>query len=246
MRENFRPIPNLPPNSLFGKMMFHGRMMLDLQLFTVYSDVKKEVSVYKGHVLDVGCGKSPYKFLLNTSQIKYFGIDIVDAQKFDYSNHDIISFNGEDIPFDKEKFDGVICTDVLEHVQNYQKITDEIYRIMKFGAKGIITIPWSARYHYIPHDYFRYTPSSLKMMFSKFSNVEIRNRGTDITVIANKIIVIWFRKFFHADVWRWIFLPLWIAISPILIIIVIIAHLSLLLNWGSNNDPLGYTIILKK
>jgi hypothetical protein len=83
-------------------------------------------------------------------------------------------------------------------------------------------------------------------MFGKFSEAKITNRGTDIPNIANKVIVLWFRNLLPSKIWKWLFVPVWVAFSPILIAMVILAHLSLIFNWGSNEDPLGYTIIVKK
>ena len=83
-------------------------------------------------------------------------------------------------------------------------------------------------------------------MFSKFSEARITNRGTDIANIANKVIVLWFRNLLPSAIWKWIFVPVWIVLSPILITVVLIAHIALLLNLGSDEDPLGYTIIVKK
>lgn len=246
MPEGYRPINHTPPDSFIGKLKFYGRMTLDLQILTIYKDIKATIPSFKGNVLDVGCGQSPYKFLLNPADTKYYGVDIVDAEKFDYNNSDITPFDGETIPFEDGKFDGVICTEVLEHVQNYQRLIDEMHRVMRPGARGTITIPWSARYHYIPYDFFRYTPSSLKTMFGKFSEAKITHRGTDISNIGNKVIVLWFRNLLPAQAWKYLFIPVWIALSPILGIVVIIAHLAILFDLGSNDDPLGYTIIVKK
>ena len=246
MAEGFRPVNHTPSDSFTGKLKFYGRMLLDLQILTIYRDIAKTIPAFKGNVLDVGCGQSPYRFLLDKNQTTYFGIDVAEATAFDYNNPDITPFNGQDIPFEDAKFDGLICTEVLEHVQNYQKLIDEMHRVMKPGATGIITIPWSARYHYIPYDFFRYTPSSLKTMFSGFSSAVITNRGTDIPNIANKVIVMWFRNMFPGTAWRWLFSPIWIVLSPIMGVVVLLAHISLLFNFGSNEDPLGYTIIVKK
>jgi ubiquinone/menaquinone biosynthesis C-methylase UbiE len=221
-------------------------MILDLQILTIYRDLKKELPGYNGNVLDIGCGQSPYRFLLNKKTVSYFGIDITDAEKFDYKNPEIIPFNGQDIPFDSEKFDAFLCTEVLEHVENYQKLTDEMYRILKRNGKGVVTIPWSARYHYIPWDFFRYTPSSLISIFKKFSSVEIKPRGTDIAVIGSKMIVIFFRNLLPNKTWKWFLVPLWIIMSPILLAAVIISHISLILKIGSEDDPLGYTILVTK
>jgi SAM-dependent methyltransferase len=246
MKEGFRPISHAPPDTFINKIKFYGRMVLDLQALTVYHDIKKTIPSFKGNVLDVGCGQSPFKFLLDSSQTKYFGIDIVDAEKFDYKNSSITPFNGEDIPFKDDEFGGVICTEVLEHVENYQKLINEMHRVMKKGGEAIVTIPWSARYHYIPYDFFRYTPSSLKTMFRNFSDVKIQNRGTDISNIANKVIVLWFRNLLPSKLWKWIFVPVWIALSPILALVVMIAHFSFWLKLGSADDPLGYTVFIKK
>lgn len=221
-------------------------MVLDLQILTIFKDVKRNVPRFQGDVLDVGCGQSPYKFLLNPAQTKYYGIDIVDARKFDYENSEVTPFNGEEIPFDDEKFSGLICTEVLEHVYHYQKLINEIYRVMKIGAEGIITVPWSARNHYIPYDFFRYTPSSLKIMFKQFRFVEISPRGSDVSNIANKLIVIWFGGLVPVKPWKFIFTPLWVISLPLLGFVVLVAHVSLLLNIGSENDPLGYTIKVVK
>ena len=83
-------------------------------------------------------------------------------------------------------------------------------------------------------------------MFGRFSEVKIKNRGTDLANIANKLIVLWFRNLLPSQAWKWIFVPVWIALLPVLGLAVLIAHLSLLFNWGSDDDPLGYTIIVKK
>jgi ubiquinone/menaquinone biosynthesis C-methylase UbiE len=246
MAEGFRPVSNTPPIGFVGKLKFYGRMLLDLQILTIYRHIKQQLPIYSGNVLDIGCGQSPYKFLLDSSATQYYGIDIVDADKFDYKNSDITPFNGEDIPFEDGKFNAVICTEVLEHVQHYQKLINEMYRVMQPGAKAIVTIPWSARYHYAPYDFFRYTPSSLKTMFAAFSKAEIVNRGTDIPNIANKVIVLWFRNLLPSQAWKWLFVPIWIILSPILILTVLAAHISLIFGIGSTDDPLGYTIILTR
>jgi ubiquinone/menaquinone biosynthesis C-methylase UbiE len=244
--ESFRPVNNTPPTSLSGKIKFYGRMLLDLQILTIYRHIAKTIPAYQGNVLDVGCGQSPYKFLLNTSATKYFGVDIVDAEKFDYNNANITPFNGVDIPFEANMFDALICTEVLEHVQHYQKLIDEMHRVMKPGAAGIVTIPWSARYHYAPYDYFRYTPSSLKTMFEKFSEAKIIPRGSDVSNVANKLIVMWFRNLYCDTIGKFILLPFWIITLPILGVVVAMAHISLWFGLGSIDDPLGYTIIIKK
>lgn len=244
MAEKFRPISNTYSPTFMGKLKFYGRIILDFQFSTILKAIKREIPFYKGKVLDVGCGESPYRFLLNTSQTAYYGIDIADADKFDYHNSDTIPFNGTDIPFEDSSFDAIICTEVLEHVYAHQQLVNEIYRVMKKGAKGIVTVPWSARFHYSPWDYFRYTPSSLSNIFSQFSSVKITPRGTDIAVIGNKVIILFFRNLIPVVAWRWVLVPFWIFLSPILILVVLFSHIGF--NLGYIDDPLGYTILIEK
>jgi SAM-dependent methyltransferase len=245
-KEDFKPIKNEPPSTLKGKIKFYGRMILDFQILTIYSDLKKELPKLKGVILDIGCGQSPYRFLLNSPETIYKGIDVKEASEFDYQNSDILQFDGVTIPFESNSVDGVICTEVLEHVFNYELLVSEIHRICKPGAKIILTIPFSARYHYIPHDYFRYTPSALETIFKSFSKVEIVPRGTDILSICSKIIVLFFRNFSVDCFKKIICFPIWICLTPFLALTILIAHISRIFNWGSVLDPLGYTIKISK
>ena len=246
MRERFRPITNTPPSSFLGWVKFYGRMTLDLQILTIYRDLKQTVPTYRGNILDVGCGQSPYRFLLDPKGTKYFGLDIADASKFDYSNSEVTPFNGRDIPFPDSMFDGIVCTEVLEHVLDYRRLVDEMRRVLKTGGQAIVTIPWSARYHYIPYDYFRYTPSSLESIFSGFADVRIDSRGSDVSNIANKLIVMWSRNLFPDKGWEWLLVPAWVVLVPVPMVVVVLAHLALWLDLGSKDDPLGYTILVTK
>lgn len=245
-RESFRPVPNTRSDTALGKLKFYGRMLLDLQILTIFRDIRKFMPALSGEVLDVGCGQSPYKFLLDGSRTTYHGIDIVDAQKFDYSNPDITPFNGVDIPFEDNSFDAVVCTEVLEHVFHHARLVSEMHRVLKPGGAGLITVPWSARYHYISYDYFRYTPSALSKIFDNFSSVEVSPRGNDIAVIANKLIVLWARNLLPSSGANLFLIPLWIVALPLLFVCVCFAHLSMLLSFGSTADPLGYTVTVRK
>jgi len=197
-------------------------------------------------VLDLGCGQSPYQFLLDGKLTEYVGIDISDAEKFDYRNADVVPFDGEHIPFPDGHFDAVICTEVLEHVANFQALANEIHRVMKNGGQAIVTVPWSARFHYVPFDFFRYTPSSLSKIFDGFREVSINSRGTDISVIGSKIVVLWFRNLVPSRRWRFLFSPLWFVTSPIMLLALLVAQICTLAGAGSTDDPLGYTVLLTK
>ncbi|HTZ09380.1 MAG TPA: methyltransferase domain-containing protein [Acidimicrobiales bacterium] len=244
--ETLRPVTNTPPTTLAGKLKFYGRMLVDFQVWTVYRDLRRFLPRLRGDVLDVGCGESPYRFLLDRKATSYVGIDVFDADKFDYTNPDVVPFDGEHIPFGDEHFDAVICTEVLEHVPHFQTLVDEIHRVMRHGGEAFVTVPWSARFHYIPYDFFRYTPSSLETIFGKFRDVDIEPRGTDVSAIGAKVVLLWFRNVIPARRRGAVFLPLWVLATPLVAVVVAVAHISILARSGSSDDPLGYTIYARK
>jgi ubiquinone/menaquinone biosynthesis C-methylase UbiE len=203
----------------------------------------------QGKVVDIGCGQSPYKHLLDSQKTQYYGLDIEEAaRKFDYENSKIIHFDGKNFPLSDNSMDGFICTEVLEHTQEPEKLIAEIYRVLKIGGIGIVTVPWSARYHYIPYDYYRFTPSTITILFQNFSSLKFVPRGTDITTIVSKIIVVYFRNLKpQKQLLLWLLkIILDLILLPFLIVCIALAHLSLVFGFGSTDDPLGYTIWLKK
>jgi len=244
MTESFKPIAHTPPDGFLNSLKFFVRLLIDFQVLTVYRELKKFIKKKNGTVLDLGCGASPYRHLLSP-QFEYTGIDHFDSASFGY-NTDVLKFDGVNIPFQENSIGTIICTEVLEHTQRPQELVDDMFRVLQKEGTAFITIPWSARFHYIPYDYYRFTPYMLKIIFKKFSEIEILPRGTDITVIASKIILIFARQFSGGFLRKIIAFPFVLILSPCLLILVIIGHLSLLLNIGSTNDPLGYTIKLKK
>jgi len=78
----------------------------------------------KGKVLDVGCWNKDLKKHLDSS-VEYVGIDIA-------GNPDIfVNLEKEKIPFQDNSFDAVVCTDVLEHLDNFHEAFDELCRVSK-------------------------------------------------------------------------------------------------------------------
>ncbi|MEI7595867.1 MAG: class I SAM-dependent methyltransferase [Bacteroidota bacterium] len=247
MSDDFEPRKHVAPIGTLNKISFIARLLVDFQVLTVYKNIKKFSTTISGNLLDFGCGSSPYKHLFSNKNINYFGLDTIDAADFKYHNKEVTIYDGQTIPFETEFFDGFICTEVMEHIFDYSNFASEIFRILKKDGIGIITIPWSSRYHYVPFDYFRFTPSAIKKIFCNFSNITVIPRGTDITVISSKIILIYFRNLLSKNfIITFLFLPVFLLFAPLILILLFIGHLSILAKIGSKDDPLGYTILLKK
>lgn len=88
--------------------------------------------------------------------------------------HRVIDITDMDI---KNKFDMIICLNVLEHVYDYQKAVDNLQRALKKGGELIVFIPYLYPLHDTPHDYFRFSEYALRRVFSKFTVIEIKHFG---------------------------------------------------------------------
>lgn len=243
--EEFKPIPIKRRTGLMGDVAFGIRLVLDLQLLTCFRFLKPRLATMQGKVLDVGCGEMPFRGLL-PPDCKYTGIDVPQADDFGMTqSSDIVAFDGVHIPFPDASFDHIICTEVLEHVKSPEALIAEMHRVLRPSGTFVATVPFSARVHHAPHDYHRFTPYRFADLFCNFSDVTIEERGDDLAVIANKLIVVCMRllKPSIALIWR---LPMLLILGPVAAISLAIAHLSLYLRWGSKADPLGYGIVAKK
>jgi ubiquinone/menaquinone biosynthesis C-methylase UbiE len=84
-----------------------------------------------------------------------------------------------DMPFDDNSVDTIICTEVLEHVEDPFALMREISRILKKGGHAIVSSGWVAAYHQEPKDYWRFSPDTYQLLCDKYGLelVEIHRQG---------------------------------------------------------------------
>lgn len=245
--EEFKPIPVRRGSGPFGALLYSLRLTVDLQLATCVRFLKPRLAHVSGSLLDVGCGEMPFRSLLR-ADVRYTGLDVPQAFSFGMSdNKEIVSFDGTTIPFPDSSYDGVLCTEVLEHAADPIALINEMHRVLRSGGTLLVTVPFAARVHHSPYDFHRFTRFRLATLFSSFAEVEITERGNDIAVIANKLIVLCARlsrpkKLSHLA-WTG---PLSVLLAPFMVAALFCAHFSLLIGAGSKNDPLGYGVVARK
>ena len=98
-----------------------------------------------GKLLDVGCGLGYFSQLLSVENARSFGMD-VDFEAVLYAKRNIdesrfIVGEAEHLPFKNNCFNKILCSEVLEHIQNDKEAVSEIHRVCKNGAEILITVP---------------------------------------------------------------------------------------------------------
>ncbi len=247
--ETWRPPLFQPAVSSGARISAATRRFFDLQAASIWRDLKVLVAGIEGTLADVGCGAQPYRQLL-PSGVHYIGLDSSAAAKqFGYSVPDTRYFDGEVWPLESGSANYVLCTETLEHVCDPAAFLKEARRCLSPHGVLILTVPFAARWHFIPYDYWRFTPSGLDLILRRagFENVQVYARGNAVTVACYKNMALILRLAMPQSVTgvqgaglRLLSLPL----IPLLPMLAVAAHLSLLGNGG--DDCLGYTASAQK
>jgi len=84
--------------------------------------------------LNLGCG---FDIKTDTEEIEWINLDKEDVKGVD-KVHDINIFP---YPFKDNYFDGIYCSHILEHANDFFKTMDELHRIAKPNAKIMVRVP---------------------------------------------------------------------------------------------------------
>lgn len=147
--------------------------------------IKKNAHLLEGSLLDFGCGTKPYKIFFVNSE-DYIGVDYKIEGREERQKEVDVFYDGKRIPFENQKFDSILCTEVLEHVFNIDELLAEFNRVLKINGKVIITTPFMWEEHEMPYDFARYTTPALQHLYSKhgFNVVDSFKTGNYIEVIC--------------------------------------------------------------
>ena len=103
--------PNLTYNNRKGRA-----------LFTV-----RQFEKYIGkNILDIGASNSDIKHFLDNQKVdyeKYISVDLNPSAEY------VLNLDSDKLPFDSDSFETVICTDVLEHLNEFHDVFNQIVKI---------------------------------------------------------------------------------------------------------------------
>jgi SAM-dependent methyltransferase len=222
------------------------RRFFDIQAGSVWRDLRPILQSVEGTVVDVGCGAQPYRRLLPRS-VTYVGIDTAAAKSdFGYQVPDTLCFSGDTWPIADQSADVILCTETMEHVFDTRQFLGEVSRCLASAGLLIATVPFSARWHFIPHDYWRFTPSTLQNLLREagFHQIRIYARGNEFTVAAYKVMALILKYLMpqHASAIGAIAGRIaGLVLLPCLFFLAVIANISL--RTAGGDDCLGYTIL---
>ncbi len=126
----------------------------------LYAAAERYLPAFRGRVLDLGAGHQPFRPFLPTD-VQYYALDVVPIR-----GNDVVG-SALALPFAAATFDGVICTEVLEHVPEPEQALREIARVLRPGGRLYVTVPMTWGLHYEPHDYYRFTRYGIAYLVEK-------------------------------------------------------------------------------
>ncbi len=195
--------------------------------------LKYSKKYFTGKLLDIGCGTKPYKKLLSPFVEEHIGVDH-EGTAHDKTKIDLFG-TAYCIPVENNSFSSILCTAVLEHLEEPEKAIEESHRVLKIGGYAIYTVPFIWHLHEEPRDFYRFTKYGLKYLFEKvgFEVVELKalsgfwvtfgqlfvynlfrlNRGplkwfkiiTGIGIII-QFLVYWLDKIDKTEQWTWMYI----------------------------------------
>lgn len=241
--ENFKPPVFKPNTSARNRLENWLRRFLDLQAGSIWRDLRGELGEARGRLLDVGCGAQVYRDLL-PRQVTYRGIDTCDAKaRFGYAMPDTHYFDGDDWGVEAGSIDTVLCTEVLEHIPDPAAFLARAHGCLRAGGRLVLTVPFAARWHFIPYDYWRFTPAGLRQLLAGagFDAVQVQARGNPLTVACYKVMTLLLMLLFGGGLGKRV---VGVLLLPVLGVVACVANLSLLADWG--DDCLGYTVTARR
>lgn len=144
---------------------------------TVAHALRDVASQASGRLIDIGCGMKPCASIFEGHVAEHVGVDHADT----LHGTECVDLIGTayDIPADDGSFDTVLCTAVMEHLEEPQAAIIEARRVLRDGGVAIYTIPLFWQLHEAPRDFYRYTRYGIEHLFEQggFDRIEVRPLG---------------------------------------------------------------------
>lgn len=141
-------------------------------------------SAVRGDLLDLGAGNQPFRPWYEGLVKRAVAVDVVAAPGLD-----ALSLAAP-LPFLDASFDTVLCTSVLEHVDNAEATVAEIARVLRPGGRLIVAAPFLYPTHEAPYDYWRTTHYGLRVLLERHGLTvgEVAAQGGPFLLVAHYVM----------------------------------------------------------
>lgn len=164
----------------------------------VWADRFSDIIIRKGYgnLLDIGVA---YGFFLKAceSSFKTFGCDISSyavsrARRNSPKSQIIVCDVSKGLPYKDNTFDVVTMFDAIEHIDRYDELLHDVYRVMKPEGLLVLTTPnrWSMDSILFGKNYWYKRDTTHKMIFSKSSLKEtlLRSGFIDVNIYTVELL----------------------------------------------------------
>lgn len=239
-----------------GTSIIHPQSLLIKFQKNAVDEAKKYA---RGKLLDIGCGRMPYRKEFERLVDSYIGIDHPEVSKL-YSSGlkpDVL-VDAKKLPFSNNFFDIALLFQVLEHVDSPSLVIKETGRVLKPGGTLILSVPFFYPLHDMPHDWGRYTSSALRSFIEQagLQIIKLEQQGGFFEFWLQMLNTFLVKRIYDViksdlNIQTIILIPLILCLSlPIILInnllIVIVGSVALIFPKYPNYFPLQYLLVARK
>lgn len=166
---------------LAGRVVSTGSVFSTLLIASAIEGAADSVQVER--LVDVGCGDSPYRSMVRHR--RYVGIDRSPSAP----PGEIVVADAASLPLRDAMSDGVLCTEVIEHVADERVLLAELARVAAPGGRLVLSSPFVHGLHEQPYDFRRLTSIGLVTLLDEAGWVldEIRPIGGPAAVLLDGV-----------------------------------------------------------
>jgi len=171
-------------------VLLNPAWITETRLYKYISEAISTLKIEPGDKwLDVGCGSRPYESLFPCGT--YIGVDVAVSGRPAGMKVPDFFYDGQVLPFDDKSVDGVLCTQVLEHVRNPDMLLSEIHRVLNQGGVLILSAPFLWEEHEEPYDFLRFTSFGFRelLMRANFEVISIQKTTGSLETVAQMLSV---------------------------------------------------------
>lgn len=237
----------------FGRTIIHPQFIMRRYTYKAIQRAKKYTS---GDLIDIGCGTMPYKKELLPLLKSYTGVDHPKIARLYLGNQkpDVLA-DARALPFKDDSFDSALLLQVLEYIDDPQKVLSEISRILRRNGILILSVPFLYPIHDPPFDQARYTMFFLKKLLkdSSMRVLVFESNGGILALVFQSVTLFSLRQLKDSlgdrngfavmcFIPALVLLPVWIILGNILVAVTSVFPSPR----ASKYFTLNYTIVARK